>query len=267
MLKILSIFFILFSSLIFSTTTNADFKKMNLPVQKSISIPALNNLPKKSEPKMIGLRLGEAQWVTCENCGGKGGTVQDVLCPEGKVIADFHHWVGQFGECDTNWGGCSNHAIVGASEYRCALPEMDKVGAPDSLAKSSSGQTRFGKVESSEIDHWGDGCLYFSSMPYGIHGRAGERIDSFGLVCGSYLRTDVKPQLLQDSPKPSTYQCAAESKYGCSPGTGGAEFEVKCPADSVVVGFRLRTGNDVDGIDGIFCAALLPVHPIFPIEE
>jgi len=248
------------------SAAHADLKKLNLPIQKPFQSPAVDLAKKKSEPKMIGLQLGEKQFVACENCGGKGGASQDIVCPEGQALADFENWVGQFGDCDSDWGGCMNHAIVGAAQFRCAEPQLDKVGPPSSYARTASGQSRVGVAEPHELDHWGDGCLYFSSLPYGIIGRGGERVDSFGLSCGSYFRTDSKPRLMQDSPKPTTYQCE-DTKYGCSPGSGGAEFEAKCPADSVLVGLKVRAGNDVDGIEGIYCAPLLPIYPIFPVEE
>lgn len=253
-------------SFIQSNLVQAGFWDSLIPVKKQVQNPALNTI-KDTRPKMMGVRLDTPQYVSCEHCGGAGGTTQVVQCPADQVLIDFENWVGQYGDCDTDWGGCSNHAIVGANRFRCAAIGMDKLEPASTYATNGSGQSLFGVVESGELDHWGDGCLSFTSMAYGIMGRSGDRVDSFGLLCGTYFRTEYAPQLLSDSPKPTTYQCADESKYGCSPGTGGAEFELRCPANSAITGIKMRVGNDVDAIEGIYCSALKGIYPIFPIDS
>lgn len=253
----------LFVSILLSVKAQAGWNFFSK--KKEINLPQVNTL--KPPPPIIGVRLSEVQFVPCERCGGSGGASQNMKCASDQFLSNFENGVGQYGSCDSNWGGCSNHAIVGWAKYQCMGINLDNVEFPSSYAKTDLGSTIWGMTDSSKIDHWGDGCLSHNGVPYGVFGRGGDRVDSFGFFCGTYFRTPSKVQILQDSPKPTTYQCPGEVKYGCSPGTGGAfEFEVKCPADYGMVGIKARAGADLDAIEGIYCAKVEFVRPIFPTE-
>ncbi len=234
--------------------------------KKDVVIPPINTV--KQPLPIIGVRLGDVHFVPCEHCGGAGGLSQNMKCGPDQFMTNFENAVGQYGPCDTDWGGCSNHAIVGWAKYQCMGINLDTVEFASTYAKTDSGATMWGVPDPSKLDHWGDGCLSHNGVPYGIFGRGGDRVDSFGFFCGTYLRTPSKVQIIQDSPKPTTYQCPEEVKYGCSPGTGGAfTFEVKCPIDQGIVGIKARTGGDVDAIEGIYCANVEFIRQIFPTDD
>ena len=252
-------------SLFQSNLVQAGFWDSVVPVKKEVHLQSVTQI---QPPRVLGVQLGESHFVPCEHCGGGGGASQSMKCGPNQVLADFENWVGQYGECDSDWGGCANHAIVGAQRFRCAELGMDKLELPSSYAQTDSGKNIWGdNTDSSKLDHWGDGCLTYNSVPYGIFGRGGDRVDSFGFFCGSYVRTEFKAKVIQASPKNMTYTCAEDTKYGCSPGTGGAEFEVKCPVDEAIVGVRARSGSDVDAIEGVYCAPINFIREIFPVDS
>jgi hypothetical protein len=200
---------------------------------------------------------------SCEGCGGDGGGAHDYMCPANYVVTGYELGTADFG-CPSGSGGCADYTVVGALRVTCAKPTPLNVD-PETTdyaqdyergGLTTAGEGSFGDLRKDQCSPWpGLG----SGVATGIFGRGGDRLDSFGFTCGSYMPTKTDVTIDGSSTaKETTYQWDGYP-FGGAPGLGGAPFSLACPAGQALVGLRIRSGADVDGIDAIYCGELEPV--------
>jgi len=227
-------------------------------LDKPIIVPM--PLPEKTV-KLVATGL-KASYV-CENCGGSGGEAHDYMCPTNYVVTGYELGTADFG-CPSGDGGCADYTIVGALRVTCAKPtplNIDPETSDWAQDYERGGLTTAGEGSFSDLRK--DQCSFWpgmgSGVATGVFGRSGDRLDSFGFFCGSYVPTKTDVTIDRSSTaKETTYQWDGY-EFGGAPGVGGAPFSVSCPDNQAVVGLRIRSGSDVDGIDAIYCAGLEPV--------
>jgi hypothetical protein len=149
--------------------------------------------------------------------------------------------------------------VVGGLKIRCSRltpdfidPDMSIYASflPDGSIQAGTGRT----------DDLIDGCDKYSGVATGFFGRSGDRLDSFGLFCGAYSRTDTSLYVSASSPVKKNTTSSPDVPFGGAPGLGGAhEFSTHCPENEAVVGISLRSNIDVHGGVAIECAELEPV--------
>lgn len=101
------------------------------------------------------------------------------------------------------------------------VTDLNRVGGSQGTTNHASCQTNWGAV--------------------GIHGKAGNVIDSLGTYCGRmYMNTDT-----------SVKTASSTEKKGPWGGPGGAPFDLKCPSGQLLGGLKGRAGELIDSLDVI----------------
>jgi hypothetical protein len=235
------------------------------PAASAPAIETLISVAPLLEPQktMKLVRTDLIAGYSCEGCGGGGGGAHDYMCPTNYVVTGYELGAADFG-CPSGSGGCADYTIVGALRVTCAKPTPVNVD-PETTdwAQDYASGGNFTAGAGSFVDLRKDQCSPWpgmgSGVATGVFGRGGDRLDSFGFTCGSYMPTKTDVTIDSSSTaKETTYQWS-ESQFGGAPGIGGAPFSLSCPAGQALVGLRIRSGLDVDGIDAIYCGKLEPV--------
>lgn len=211
---------------------------------------------------ITGVRTIRSHAVTCENCTGPGGESQLFQCPINYVVTGIE------GECA--WYSIGRPSWHEHEEVTLIVHGLKIVCSPLTVGKVDSyfadvyastfpddnivaGTIDGPREDPDDIFYYRgalqDACLPYTGAANGLFGRNGGRLDSVGLFCGQYSSMAIASSDI----KSKTYH---EGDGAGFPGYGGSPFEVKCGEHELMTGIQLRSGVDVDGIEGIVCSEI-----------
>jgi hypothetical protein len=220
--------------------------KMNPRLESPIKMA-----PLVEEAPLVGVRTVRTHYVACENCTGPGGASQVFQCPVNYVLTGIEAENIAWGETDCEFGlacGGSLPMIIHGMKVSCSPLGLDRVESFISETLASTfleGDTLAGTMDGSE-PRQEDQCAPYTGIANGLFGSSGNRLDGVGLFCGRHFREDLFKVSIESSD--------IKANTGILGGVGGHPFSVKCGDKEAMVGVQLRSGSDVDGVEGIVCA-------------
>jgi hypothetical protein len=150
--------------------------------------------------------------------GGPGGAAFTADCGANKVMVHANIYTQDFVSALRIM--CID--VNAAGEWLTSpdtVTDLGRFGGSQGMTNHASCQTNWGAV--------------------GIHGKAGNVIDSLGTYCGRlYTNSDTSVKTM-----------GSTEKKGPWGGPGGAPFDLKCPSGQVLTGLKGRAGNAIDSLD------------------
>jgi hypothetical protein len=191
-------------------------------------------------PSVTDLLMPDHPVAATLTAGGKGGSEQRWDCPPGTVLTGLD-------------------LAANSMDGRPAKPKLLAALRPicQSLSLKTAEATPWGAERPGPS--WGDQSAPLKmplrcpakAIVVGIHGKAGDLVDSLGLICAKPGKTQWPQEQAADSglPRPSWTESATTATLG---GPGGVPFVLRCPPGTAVWSWRGKGAALIDQV-GVAC--------------